>query len=435
MREEDYTIGIAGFGVEGQSTLAYLRSTGTNRIIVADTRELEVPEEYKQDDLTEFHFGADAFAALKKAKKVFRSPGARLDMGLQEVVDLGVPMTSQTDFFLEFAPAITIGVTGTKGKTTTSTLMYEVLKAAGKEVYLAGNMGVPMMDLYQELESKSQFEERYVVLELSSFQLQDVKHSPNIAVILPVMPEHLDVHGSFDEYAEAKAQIVAYQKDEDLAFLHPTHEGTIFESLGMGRKEWIKEDKAFDRSAFPKKAEPLFENDLAVYRVAEHLGIPRDTTMTTIREFKGIEHRMEEVSNSHGITFWNDSAGTTPPATMAALETLREPLLLILGGGEKHAEFDELFTYLKDASFVKVVVTVGPSCGSRIHEELLSSMPDHHFVLYHAPDYETLPELIAEHQKEIKHVLLSPACSSFDLFKDYKERGHVFKELAKSYKG
>lgn len=342
---------VLGLGLEGKDLVAFLLKEGA-KVTVLDQKDeskidfsgvarekinLRVGKDYLDKGLTEFDF-------------IFRSPGVY--RYLPEIVKAekkGVRISSAIKLFFDLCPAKIIGVTGTKGKGTTSTLIYQILKSAGKDVYLAGNIGKPFLELLPSLKKKS-----IVVLELSSFQLIDMDKSPHISVVLNITSDHLDWHKDLNEYINAKKNIVLHQTSRDFAVINADYEtaksfvpktkakvvffsritstngafienGEIIlskdgERIVLGKSFWLK-----------LRGEHNLENVTAAISVASVLGIDEETIKKVIFSFGGLEHRLELVKSVGGVSFYNDSFATGPQPTIAAVRSFEEPLTVILG--------------------------------------------------------------------------------------------------------
>lgn len=359
----------------------------------------------------------NAFADLSAYEIVYRSPGVPL-------AKIDHPnISSVTKFFFEKCPCPIIGITGTKGKGTTSTLIYEMLKAAGRDVYLGGNIGEPPVNFLGQLNPES-----IVILELSSFQLEDLTQSPHIAVVLNVTSEHLDVHPNTEAYREAKQPIVKFQSESDHAFISDDYEGSrAFAPLGAGQKHLFH---AHDGSApLPVPREQIglrgdhnLENITPAVLVARHLEIPEDTIAKVLTEFKGLPNRLEPTGEINGVQYFNDSFSTTPETSIAAARAFTEPLYLIAGGSEKNSDFTEWGQVMSNLPHLKKVLLIGltaPKLGALLPPEKVEM----------AETLEAAIEYTKQNAQPGDVVVMSPACASFDQFKNYKARGQRFRDL------
>lgn len=389
--------------------------------------------------------GSDYLSGLEQFDIVFRSPGISfLRPEIQRLMGSRTVVSSMTKYFFEHCPTKIIGVTGTKGKGTTASLITEILRHSGRKVFLGGNIGVPAVSFLDEVHSDD-----IVVLELSSFQLADLETSPHIAVVLNVTSEHMDYHTSVEEYRESKYSIMAYQEANDFAVLNADYPySQEFSSLGDGEKLYVGFDmclkgdrvmNVIDRGEIALLGRHNLENIFPSIRVAKLLRVSDEIIARVLREFRGLPHRLEPVMiegerGEHVISCYNDSFSTTPESCIAACATFEElgrPFFLLAGGSEKGSDFSELGTRLSEMKFLKKIYVMGPS-GTRITEAVAGNNPSSDLVesvgslregVQRAYDSaKVLPEAV---------ILMSPAAASFNEFKNYKERGEIFKMLVK----
>lgn len=422
-------IAILGFGREGRSIYDFLRKHPKHRkaeIWVLDRNtELTVPRGAKKQ------LGSDYLANLDRFAYIFRSPGIPLTLSeLRAAAKKGVQISSSTRLFFEAAQkngVLLIGVTGSKGKTTTSTLLSTMFKADKKKVLLAGNIGIPMLELLPKLKRGS-----WAILELSSFQLQDLDRSPHLAAVLDVFPEHQDAHGSLREYYLAKSNIARFQKKSDSVFYFPHNPVTRrVAAVGQGKKIRVTE-KGFDLFRSDELHLPgihMFRNAVMAATVARAAGINEQAIRRAALEFKGVEHRLEfvvEKPTSRGsISFFNDSASTNPSSSASAvLAFSARSHILIAGGYDKNLDYAPLATALKQAK-TKLVILMGAN-RSKIHDAIGSASIPSCFaedlteaVLLAQRTAQDLPDNVA--------VIFSPGAASFDMFKNYADRGEQFR--------
>lgn len=401
-----------GYGIEGHDAEKFLRKQGAD-VAVLDKK-----------------FGVDYLDNLKKSDVIVRSPGVY--RYLPEIVNAeknGAVVTSAVKIFFQNCPGKIIGVTGTKGKGTTATLIYEILKVDGCDVYLAGNIGKPYLELLPKLSKKS-----FVILEMSSFQLIDMDVSPHIAVVLNITVDHLDWHKDREEYVGAKENIIKFQKPGDFAVINFDYETPkSFDSLTKATViPYSKEslDPEFKKDLL-LKGEHNFENIAAAVSVGKILKIPEKKLLKVIRNFKGLEHRLELVGTIDGKTFYNDSFATGPQPTIAAIKSFSEPETLILGGSDKgldYRELGEIISQQKNVRKVILIGTTGEKIGNFIHRK------DLQFEIYNlkfAPMGRIVKKAFDISDKG-SVIVLSPASASFDMFTDYKDRGNQFKKAVQS---
>lgn len=418
-------IAIIGGGVEGVSSGEYLNSKGA-RVTILDKVQ-----------------GEDYLKELKDFDLVVRSPGVKI--GLLEKYVSKDKITSQTKLFMDLCPCKIIGVTGTKGKGTTSSLIYEMLKKQGFDAYLGGNIGRPPFEFLDKLNTHS-----IVVLEMSSFQLTDVTKSPNIAVMLMMTSEHLDWHKDTADYINAKRNILRFQTGEDFAVINKDYISSRESDVetnakiyyisrvdecekGCFIKEnalWIRdegmEEKVINTKDILIPGEHNFENASAATMVSYLSGVSIHNVANILKTFKGLEHRLELTATINGVRYYDDSFATIPESTIAAIKAFSEPEILILGGSTKHANFTELGKTILAAKNIKAIIGIGVEW-KRIKEKLGELSPDV-LVLEGAKSMQAIVNGASKLAVDGNVVLLSPACASFDMFKNYKDRGEQFKK-------
>jgi len=347
-------------------------------------------------------------------------------------------ITSATkELFAVLGPERVIGVTGTKGKGTTSSLIYEILKAAGLGVHLGGNIGVPAFDLIPEAGPDD-----YVVLELSSFQLWDLEVSPHIAVLLMIEPEHLDVHSGLDEYVAAKANITTHQKPDDVLVYLPTNEFTkdIAELTPARKIPYTMVPGAHVEDGFIVMADQRImktselgivgkhniDNACAAITAAWHVTQNATAVHRALTEFKGLPHRLQLVREVDGVKYYDDSIATTPGSAIAALRDFDEPKVIILGGSDKGVDFGELARKLTRHS-MRGIILIGQQ-QAKIRQALDAAGVQGQLV--HELGSAVSMAGIVQHAHTLVRsgdvVIMSPACASLDMFKDYKDRGEQF---------
>ncbi len=418
-------IAIIGFGDEGRSLLAFLKKSPAYKkaeIWVLD-RKGSLKKELAVEKLP-CVLGEGYLKSLSDFDVVFRSPGVPyLTEEIQAAVKAGVTVSSQTKLFFQeieahrkkvkSAKPLIIGVTGSKGKGTTSTLIFQMLKNAKYKAALLGNIGTPMISGLAAAKRAD-----YVVLELSSFQLQDMDMSPDIAVVLDIFPDHLDAHKTLNEYYAAKAAIGRFQKKSGRIFFYTTNAW----SARIAGKSPAK------KHAITPKQDNLRKNFEMASAVARTCGCSNTVIEKTIKAFTGLEHRLELVRKIKSIAFYNDSAGTNPVATIAAISSFKEPVVLIAGGKHKGYSYAPLGAALKKST-VGHVILFGENKEKIAHDIRGSRRP----VTFAATLREALTMAFARAKELAAHaetavVVFSPAASSFDMFTNYKERGLMYKK-------
>ncbi|MFC1656225.1 UDP-N-acetylmuramoyl-L-alanine--D-glutamate ligase, partial [Patescibacteria group bacterium] len=397
---------------------------------------------------------------------VFRSPGIHVDYPeLQKAREKGSNITSATKLFFDICPCPIIGVTGTKGKGTTSTLIYKILKNAGKNVYLGGNIGESPFGFIDQLNKNS-----LVVLELSSFQLQDLEKSPHIAVVLNTVSEHLDYHKDVEEYQAAKESIVKYQTKEDVVVanfdypyhlryltLTPAEKFLVSVKKEVGDGTYVEKDKIISTRQWKKETicstkevgligPHNLENIMPAVTVARYLEIPTDVVKKTILEFRGLPHRLEFIREIDKISYYNDSFSTTPETCIAAIQSFTEPVVLIAGGSDKHSDYSGLAKAIVRQANLKTIVLMGETA-DKIEESIniandkatekadklnIDQNRDVPLNIVRAKNYGEAFFAARLNAEKNGIVVLSPASASFDMFENYKKRGDAFRKWVES---
>lgn len=421
-------IAVIGEGLEGKSSAKYLKEHGAD-VIILDKNQ-----------------GDDYLKDLDKYDLIVRSPGIK-----PQLLEQYKNVTSQTKLFFDLCPSKIIGVTGTKGKGTTSSLIYEMLKKQGIDAYLGGNIGMPPFDFLDKLNTQS-----VVVLELSSFQLIDLDKSPHIAVMLMTTSEHLDYHKDLKEYVDAKRNILKFQTSEDYAILnrdYPTsnesdihtnakifyvsterngYEGCSIKDNAVFLKLNGKEDKIIDASEILLPGIHNLENVCAAAVAATLSGVSKENIISVLKTFKGLEHRLELVDTINGVKYYDDSFSTTPETAIAAIKAFNNPEILILGGSSKNSNFEELGKIISNANNIKAIIGIGVEW-KRIKEQI-TNLGSVILLIEGAISMEQIVKAASKITLPGDVVLLSPACASFDMFKNYKDRGEQFKKEVEKLK-
>ena len=418
---------IAGYGREGQSTHALLRRLLPD--VVADVA----------------HDDEEIFALLEQQcyDVIIKSPGIPT-MRFEGRCELDT-ITSQTDLFLQVYGDCTIGVTGTKGKSTTATLIHHVLSHSLSEsarVLLAGNIGIPLFDIIDQLDERS-----IVVAELSCHQLENIHRAPHIGVILNLYQEHLDHYHDYRGYQMAKMRMMLKQQAEDHCFYCTDSDDltrmveawrpVIATTLHPYSLQDARQAGA-DRLQTTLQGDHNVSNIFVAKQVCALMGVTDNQFASALASFKGLPHRLELVGTYHGITFYNDSISTIPQATIRAIEALQSVDTLIIGGYDRGIDYGELYDYfLLHSTGIGVgnIVFVGEA-GKRMYQEMLQyrrNPLDGKQVLLEN-DYAKIVDWCFAHTHPGKTCLLSPAAASYDSFKNFEERGNTFKELIRSHK-
>ena len=375
-----------------------------------------------------------------EADVVFRTPGMHPgNPAIEALRRRGAEITSEMEVFFEVAPCHLIAVTGSDGKTTTTTLIAEMLKAEGKTVWLGGNIGTPLLPLCREMKKDD-----YAVVELSSFQLMDMKRSPQRAVVTNLAPNHLDVHKDMEEYVQAKKNIFRFQSPGDLLVLNADNEITAsFEGRGethfFSRKKrtncvWEENGIIYRRGEKILESKEILipgthnvENYMAAIAAVD--GLVRDETIRQVaRNFGGVEHRIELVRVKDGVKFYNDSIASSPSRTIAGLRSFTQKVILIAGGYDKHIPYDVLGPEI--CAHVSKLFLCGATAG-KIRAAVEQAEGTEKPEITDCGDFENAVRTAAAAAKGGDIVLMSPASASFDQFKNFMVRGECFKRIVK----
>lgn len=444
-------IAILGYGVNNQALLKWLVNHGAKNITICD-RDIDLKNKINKEFLhLQFQLGGNYLDGLEKFDIAFRTPGIPyLHPKIQEAKAHNVEISSQTKLFFALSPAKIIGVTGTKGKGTTSTLIQKILSQnKNNQTYLAGNIGADPFEFLDQLLAKD-----WVILELSSFQLQDLDISPHIAVVLNVTSDHLDYHRDTIEYIEAKTNIVRHQKNKDFAVINMDYMTSFcFAEMTNGRTWYFSRYKAVDFGAYVKnndmscgeiilqtedteyvvakleelklKGEHNLENICAAVTASYLSGASIEDIRSTVKSFTGLSMRLEEVYEENGVKFYNDSASTNPDTTIAAIKSFTNPIILIAGGSSKGANYEILGQEI-DKNNIKAVILMGKT-GPEIKRNIKNTNIE-------VVDAQSLSQAVNEAKcRAVKGdvIVFSPASASFDMFRDYRHRGEEFNSLIK----
>ena len=407
---------ILGFGREGKSSLAFIQKYLPHATIgVADKNA----EALKDLSGVAIYSGENYFDAINNYDIVLKTPGISL---LGKDIDIS-KITSQTDLFLEELHSQIIGVTGTKGKSTTSTLIYHLLKESGRDAILAGNIGIPIFDIIEQITNKS-----IIVFELSAHQLQYIHRSPHIGILLNVFEEHLDHFGTFEAYRDAKLNIIRKMSEADWAV---TSDEFCYEAEAMMVRSLSYQyyDFGVDWEAIPLKGEHNRLNVKAALCAINAFGVPVDEVLPHLYTFHPLEHRQELVGTFGGVTFYNDSISTIPQATIAALQTIKNVTFLLLGGYDREIDYTPLIDYLKKNP-VKHILYTGKA-GNRMYEMLQHS--GYQGDIKNFKDLNEAFEIIKKLSENGDVCLLSPAAASYDQYRNFEERGSLFKTLSREF--
>jgi len=414
---------IVGRGIEGKAVCKYLKKHLPNSVI----------------DIVDQKDGNNYLDKQKNYDLAVKSPGVKSEL-------IEISYTTATNIFLSNAKGKVIGITGTKGKSTTATLIYKMLKKQGLDVYLGGNIGQSPLDFIDNLNDNS-----WTALEMSSYQLKDLKTSPHIAVILMITSEHLDYHKTVEEYIDAKRNILKFQNTHDFAVINKdypvSHESDVHTLAKIfrisrerevgdgcfveGQNIWLSRDGSKEKIIEIEKIKLLgkhnLENVCAASCAAILAGVSIVNIAKILEEFGGLEHRLEFVGEKNGIIFYNDSLATIPEAAIEAMEALPDTETLIAGGYDRGLDYASLGQYLNSGK-IKTLILFPPT-GSRIWEEVCKSTSEESRPeKFDVTTMEQAVRIAAAETAPQKICLLSPAAASFGIFKDYKDRGEQFRK-------
>lgn len=431
---KDKNIAILGFGAEGKSTYRFIRKFSNQKLTILDQKDYTSDSLIKGDNNIQVIY-ENYLDNLDKYDIIIKAPGVVLkDIKIAKFKD---KITSQLELLLEFYSKNIIGITGTKGKSTTSSLIYEMFKDQGYDTYLLGNIGTPIFDLIDNFKNDS-----ILVIEMSALQLEFVKHSPHVAIILNLFEEHLDHAGSVKHYHQNKLNIFKYQKRNDIGiyaldnehlknYINDSYNQELISvSLNLNSTVYIedkyvyyKNKKLYDVTS-KRNLEGMhnLENIMFALTVGEIYYLKLDKTINTINKFKPLKHRMELVGTYDYVTYYDDAIATIPEATINAIESLKLVDTLIFGGLDRGINYDNFIDYLRKSNLSNLVCM--PTTGYNIGKSLMTSNKKIYMC-------ETLKEAVKIAKKVTKkgHIcLMSPAAASYEYFKDYNEKGDKFQE-------
>ncbi len=410
------SICILGFGREGKAMLKALEKYAPEaEITISDQNtEIEINGKYRKQ------IGTGWLENLEKFNVIIKSPGIPPQKELEAVKK---KITSSTQIFLdsiEKSCATVIGITGSKGKSTTASLLHTILKSAEKDSHLIGNIGEPAIAHIGDAKSETIF-----VQEMSSYQLMDLTVSPSIAVVTSFFPEHLDYHGSMEAYLEAKKHIARFQGGSDIIFFYSASEGAR-----QIAKESAGEKIPFSEDDCPIRIEDTkligkhnTTNIAAAFLIASHLGISDDVSTEAIKKFTSLPHRLQPCGEHHGIQWVDDAISTTPESAIAALDALGNTVgTIILGGQDRGNDFSELADKIAHSDILTVILLGESGVRIRVILERASALTN----IHEAKTMEEAVNLAKKNTAKEKICLLSPASPSYGMFKNFEERGEAF---------
>lgn len=430
-------IAIAGYGIEGEENYAYWSADPANDITIVD--EKEVPAKPLPAGVATL-LGPGVFEQLNGFDLVIRTAS----LPPRNIKTDGKVWSATNEFFAK-CPATIIGITGTKGKGTTSSIIAALFEAAGRKVWLVGNIGIAAISILDRIQPDD-----VVVFEMSSFQLWDIEKSPHTAVVLLIEPDHLNVHADMDDYVRAKAGITRYQQAGDICVYHPTnpiseriaHEGnaTVRQKYAVaGGQSVYVADGAFrtderiicSTDVLHLRGDHNKENTCAAITVALQHGLSDEAIENGLREFEGLPHRLEYVKTVNDVAYYNDSYSSAPPATVAAIKAFTTPEIVIVGGVDKGFDLQGFADVLLARQNIKEIILIGEV--RHKFADLLAtgqSAGQGTATKLTVFDGTTMGEIVSYAQSTAvagDTVILSPGCSSFDMFKDFSDRGNQFR--------
>ena len=414
------SICILGFGKEGKSTYNYLTKHGITNIKVHDKVVQDVDGVY----------GDDCLKDLDKYDIIIKSPGVVLkDI---DITNIKNKLSSELELLLEYSKCNIIGITGSKGKSTTTSLIYEMLKSNGLDTYLLGNIGIPIFDYLDEFK-----EDSYLVIEMAALQLEYVKHSPHIAVITNLYEEHLDFFGTLDKYYQAKLNIFKYQNESDYGVY--TDNASLVKEISKNSYKsklsevslnnivddyiTIDDDQIYNinnRRTLIGNHNLL--NIICALKVASILKLNMNNCIEAITNFKPLPHRMEKVGTYDGITYYDDAIATIPEATIDCIDALKNVDTLITGGKDRGIDYQILIDYLNNSNVSNVICM--PDTGYKMMDKINKNT-------YKVEELEDAVELAKKITKKGYICLLSPSAASYNKFKNFEEKGNFFQKYVK----
>ncbi len=438
---------ILGYGKEGKSTYKFIRKYFPDmKLYVADKKEsiAEENSELKEDKSIELVLGDGYLDGLEEYDLIIKAPGVSLkDIDITPFED---KLSSQLDLFLRFVNVYTIGITGTKGKSTTSTLIYKILADQGLDTFLLGNIGEPLFNDIEEFN-----ENTYAVIELSSHALEHVTRSPNIGIFLNLYQEHLDYYKSFKDYGLAKFNIAKYQKENDFFIYNDDNENmkeasfdaykdsdykVSFEHVPesknrvylLGDDIFVNDTKICSKNIDMKlQGMHIVNNIMFIFAVVDILNLDFDKALETIKNFEPLEHRMEYVGKYKDIIFYNDSIATIPESTINALKAIKDVNTLIIGGNDRGVDQSPVIEFIKESTVENIICL--PKTGEYVYNGLVDSGKN----VFMVDKIDEAVKKAYEVTKKDMVCLLSPAATSYGFFKNFEDRGRQYKECVERF--
>lgn len=440
---------VFGSGKSGIGAVTLLEHEGIDTILYDGNEKLsedEVRSRLPEDSRSEIILGEFPQQKMKEIDLVVLSPGVPTDLPVvQKMKKEGIPVWGEVELAFYFGKGDVLAVTGTNGKTTTTTLLGEIMKSYKEEVFVVGNIGNPYT-----LEAMKMTPQSVTVAEISSFQLETIhQFAPNISAILNITPDHLNRHHTMENYIKAKEAITENQTKENFCVLN--YEDEVLRNFGEKTEAtpfYFSSKRELEKGIYLKNGEIIYrnpektcvcrtdelqllgthnyENVMAAVAMAALYGVPMDKIRKVIQNFAGVEHRIEYVLEKEGVAFYNDSKGTNPDAAIRGITAMNRPTILIGGGFDKQSEYDEWIESFQGK--VKKLILIGETKYKIAETAQRCGFSDYVF----ADSLEEAVKIAKDEAKAGDAVLLSPACASWDMFRSYEERGEKFKELVKS---
>lgn len=450
------SIFILGFAKEGISTFNFLRKLFPGKIIgigdLASRKKLNIPIAVAKDKNIRWYLGKNYLKAIKNYDLIIKTPGIPItSQDLKKAFKDG-KITSQTDLFLKYCPSMVIGVTGTKGKGTTCSLIYQILKEGKRRVFLVGNIGNPSLPFLEKANAKDIF-----VYEMSSHQLAEMQNSPQIAVFINVFPAHLDYYRDFQQYFRAKQNIFLYQKRRDTliynldsASLKSVTKKSKAQKISFSVKNttakcylskghiFYKGKRIFNTDHMHLLGDYNLANLMPALIIAREFGISEKIINRAVDSFRGLPYRLEFIGKHKSIDFYNDSLATVPEAAIAGIQALSQKVkTIMLGGYDSGLDFNSLAKNIAKSNIENLILF--PPMGDRIarlvekYSALTKNRKDKKRKYFHVNNMKDAVILSYKHTPKGAVCLLSPAAPSFGIFENYKERGDLFKKYVSEY--
>lgn len=438
-------VGVLGIGVSNQPLIQFLVQLGAEVTAFDKKTESELGEvvENLRSKGVKFELGENYLNRLEGFDVIFKTPGMRIDIpALVKAKESGAYITSEMEEFVRYCPAKVYAVTGSDGKTTTTTIIYNLLEKQGYTTWVGGNIGTPLFSKIEEIK-----EDHKVVLELSSFQLMTMDTSPEVAVVTNLSPNHLDMHKGMEEYVDSKKNIFKYQSDKDTLILNRENDITYsFKDEAKGKVKlfsskieikdgaylkdsilYVKGEAICSREDIAIKGMHNVENYLAAF-LATRDDVSKEVMTNLVKTFTGVDHRCQLIREVHDVKYYNDSIASSPTRTIASIKSFEKPVILLAGGYDKKIPFEPLAE--EGNPYIKEIIIMGATKEKirKVFEDLKANKGIN--VPFHIVN--SLEEAVIKARDIAEagdYVVLSPACASFDAFPNFEVRGNKFKEL------